>query len=487
MSLTSAIRTATGSLAGTSQQVSLLSRNIAGVGNPDYVRREAVVSTDRFGQMRVETQRQVNLSLFSSSITARSKAEASAVLSSGFDALARIQDLDNYSLSAFSQLQGLRDAVDLAATMPGDNATMNALLEQARTAASTISGSYQHILRLRAEADAQIVGGVERLNSLLSELKGINDQIVNGTRVGEDMSDAMDSRDTLINRISEEIGVDVLHRANNDVVLVASNGVILFEKQPRTVSFSPTASYGPSTTGNALYVDGIPVSGANASLPLTSGAIAGQLSLRDGALQDQLNQLDEIARGMVELFAETDQTGGGKPPLAGLFTWSGGPTVPASGALTSGIALTLSVNPLVDPAQGGDMSLVRDGAINGDADYLYNTDGSAGFSDRLYAIAEGFSADMSFDMAAGLGASRSLLDYSAASLDWLSEARRSANDTATYQSGLASHFKETLQSATGPNLDQEMSRLLEVERAYQASAKMLATIDELFNVLMQAA
>lgn len=486
MSLTSAIRTATGSLAGTSQQVSLLSRNIAGVGNPDYARRTAVVSTDQFGRMRVETQRQVNMSLFSASVTAQSGAQTANVLYQGLNALAGIQNLDNYSYSSFSQLQSLRDAVDLAAVSPGNSATMAALLEQARTAASTISGSYQDILTMRAQADAQIASGVDRLNSLLTEFKELNDFIVNGTRGGDDVSDAMDARDSALNQISEEIGVDVVQRANNDMVLVASNGVILFEKQPRSISFSPISSYGAGTSGNALYVDGIPVSGPNSSLPLTSGKLAGQLQLRDGPLQDQLNQLDEIARGLVELFAETDQTGGGKPPLAGLFTWSGGPAVPASGVLAPGIALGLAVNPLVDPSQGGDISLIRDGAINGDADYLYNTGGSAGFSDRLHALVDGFSSGRAFDPAAGIGSSAGLLDYAAASLDWLSGARQSASTNAAQKTELATHYRETLQSVTGPNLDEEMAHLLEVERAYQASAKMLSTIDDLFATLMQA-
>ena len=483
MTLTNAIRTATSALASSSQQVSVLSRNISGVGNPDYVRRDPTTNIAPFGQTRVETQRQIDRSLYASSITARANAEMHGAVADGLERLARIQNLEDYSLSALGQLQDLRSAVELAAAAPGNEAVLSSLVEQARTVASTISGNYGDVLSMRADADAAIKASVDRLNTLLGQFKELNDEVVTGTRTGQDVFDAMDARDAVINQISEEIGVSVLSRESNDLVLVASNGVILFETTARSVSFEPNAVYGPNTTGNAVYLDGIPVNGANASLPINSGRIAGNLQLRDDILSEQQRQLDEISRGLIEMFAETDQTGGGKPPLAGLFTWAGGPAIPASGVIEPGIALSLSINPAVDPAAGGNVTLIRDGAANGDADYLYNIGGASGFSDRLHALVDQFSQTMSFDPAAGLNPSASLLDYTAAALNGLSDQRQGAINTADYRQELAVRYKEALQSETGANLDHEMSRLLEVERAYQASAKILATVDELYTTL----
>lgn len=483
MTLTNAIRTATSALASSSQQVSVLSRNISGVGNPDYARRDPTTNIALYGQTRVETQRQIDRALYTNSITARANAEMHGAVADGLERLARIQDLEDYSLSALGQLQDLRTAVEMAAAAPGNNSALSSLVEQARGVASTISGSYGDVLSMRADADAAINASVDRLNTLLGEFKELNDEIVTGTRTGQDVFDAMDMRDTVINQISEEIGISVLPRENNDLVLVASNGVIVFETQPRSVSFEPNAVYGPNTTGNALYLDGIPVSGPNASLPIDSGRIAGNLQLRDDILANQQRQLDEISRGLVEMFAEHDQTGGGKPTLAGLFTWAGGPAVPASGVLEPGIALSLAINPAVDASAGGDAARLRDGVANGDADYLYNTGGGVGFSDRLHSLVDKFSETMSFDAAAGLNTSTNLLEYTSASLNGLSDMRQSATNTATYREELAVRYKEALQSETGANLDHEMSRLLEVERAYQASAKVLATVDELYATL----
>ena len=94
---------------------------------------------------------------------------------------------------------------------------------------------------------------------------------------------------------------------------------------------------------------------------------------------------------------------------------------------------------------------------------------------------------MTFDAAAGLPASQSLNGFGASAADSLNAQRAAALTEQEYRVELATQFKQSLQSETGPNLDYEMSRLLEVERAYQASAQMLQTVDELFDTLLSVA
>ncbi len=53
------------------------------------------------------------------------------------------------------------------------------------------------------------------------------------------------------------------------------------------------------------------MTGANSVMPLESGKIAGLAELRDNASVTYQSQLDEIARGLISAFAETDQSGAG--------------------------------------------------------------------------------------------------------------------------------------------------------------------------------
>jgi flagellar hook-associated protein 1 FlgK len=485
MTLTSALRTATSSLASHSQQISNLSRNISGIGDPNYVRRQSDVQTSQYGGTRVETRRIVSQSVFAASMTANADAERYSVIANGLNQIASVQDLNGFSFSTGSMLNDLQKAVDFAAATPSDSAGLNALAEQARSIATTMNMSYEAVLKLKTDADKAVSQSVASINTILEELEVANNQIVKGTIANEDVYDSMDIRDRLVNELSQELGVKVIPDENNGIIITMTNGALLFEERARDVSFQGTPSFGPTTVGGQLRVDGITVTGPGASMQLETGRIAGNLELRDNVLQGQQNQLDEIARGLVEAFAETDQSGGAKPALAGLFTWSGGPGIPASGTLEAGIAGTLSLNALVDPQSGGDVTLVRDGAINGDADYTYNPAGHASFSDRLYSLSSGIDGGMTFDLAAGLPANQSLKSYAEQSTDFLNSDRKSAISDSSYRSDLAVQFRQSLQNETGPNLDQEMSRLLEVERAYQASTRVMSTVDNMLNTLLE--
>ena len=91
----------------------------------------------------------------------------------------------------------------------------------------------------------------------------------------------------------------------------------------------------PGTTGNAVFIDGVPVTGANSVMPLKAGKIAGLAELRDNATVTYQNQLDEIARGLIAVFAESDQSATPTlPDVPGLFTYPGAPALPASATVS---------------------------------------------------------------------------------------------------------------------------------------------------------
>lgn len=487
MTLTDALRTANSSLSSHSQHISNISRNISGIGDPNYVRRDSEVYTDLYGSTRVEVQRYVNQSVYSAKIGAQGDAARAEVLAAGLSRLTALQGQNSFAFSPAKLLGDLQQMTEFAAAFPSDNAAMSSLVEQARTVANTINASYDEVMNMKEAADKEIAQSVETINSVLAQIKEVNDSIVTGTIGGRDVFDTMDVRDQLVNRLSEEIGIKVVTGDNNDIIITTTSGAMLFESSPREVSFVPTASYGPSTTGGELIVDGVTVSGPNATLKIDSGRIAGNLELRDDILVAQQNQLDELARGLVEIFAEQDNTGGGKPALAGLFTWDGGPAVPAAATLAPGIASSIRLNPLADPQVGGSPALIRDGAINGDLDYLYNIDGHAAFSDRLYELSANFDVTLTFDASAGLPASQSLNAFASTAVDYLNAQRVVAQDESSYRSELSTQFEQSLQTQSGPNLDYEMSRLLEVERAYQATARVLNTVDEMLATLIEVA
>jgi flagellar hook-associated protein 1 len=485
MSLTAALYSAQSSLAATSKQTAVVSRNISGAGDTNYTTRLAMLSTSDGGGAQVSVNRQSDPSLLAQYLTASSTSAGASALQSGLDQISGIYSADNYSAAPGALIGQLRDAIQLYASQPTDAATGDSAVNSAVTLANALNSGSQQVQNLRSQTDTQIASSVSNLNKLLSNFQDVNNQVVNGTRAGADVSDLLDQRDSILKQMSSIIGVTTMTRSDNDMVILTDGGTTLFDKTARTVSFQPTGAFDASTTGNPVYVDGVPLSHSSFGSSYGSGQLSGLLQVRDVYAPEYQSQLDEIARSLVSTFSEPDQTGSGQPNVPGLFTWSGAPAVPASGTLSPGIAETITVNPAFIRSDGGSATLLRDGGAGGAA-YVANTSGAASYTDRLQSLISGISAQQNYDPSAGLQSPNNLIDYASASVNWLEGVRQQATNDGTYQSTLASRAQDALSNATGVNIDQQMSTMLDLEHSYQASARVLTAVNDMLTQLMDA-
>ncbi|BCH30948.1 flagellar hook protein FlgK [Mesorhizobium sp. L-8-10] len=486
MSLTTALGIAQRSILSTSRQTSIVSQNISNVQNPDYSRRSAVLVSTAPGARTVEIQRATNVALFKNNLAALSSHAGQSTLLSGIENLTlHVNGVEN-GRSASTLIGKLQQALQSFGTTPSNENLGENVVEQARQLAKALNEGSAAIQQTRAQLDKDIKTSVASLNDLLGRFEQANKAVMHATQAGNDASDALDQRDALLKQISEIVPISTITRGNNDMVVTTASGVTLFEAVPRKVTFEPIPSYSATTSGNAIYVDGVPLvagSGANTD---AAGSLAAMLQMRDSVAPSMQAQLDEIARGLISSFAETDPTGAGSvPPLTGLFTWPGGPALPADGTVSPGLAGAIQVNPLIDSTAGGDVTLLRDGGINGSG-YVYNTSGGASFADLIYKYSEALDAPMTFDAAAGIGTEASVTDYAGSSISWLELARQQASEAAESKSSLLVRTSQALSNETGVNMDEEMARLLELEHAYQASARLIQAVDEMLSTLLEA-
>ncbi|WEX08324.1 flagellar hook-associated protein FlgK [Chelativorans sp. AA-79] len=484
MSLTSALSIAQSALFNTSRQTSIVSRNISEASNPDYTRRSASLHSTAGGARIGDIRRATDEVLFRQNLSAQSGWHAQSSLSKGLDTLqVNVNGVDNASSPA-SALGALQTALQTYAATPSNRTLAESAVEAARGVVRSLNDGTAAVQSFRSSIDREIAASVDELNRLLADFGAANEEIVSGTRAGRDVSDALDRRDALLKQISAHVPVSTVMRSNNDMVLTTTGGVTLFETVPRPVTFAPTATYTASTAGNGIYVDGVPLTAGSGGNTSASGSLAANLQLRDQVAVQMQRQLDEVARGLITAFAETDP-GGTLADAAGLFTWPGGPALPADGTLVDGLAGAIRVNPAMDSTVGGNPELLRDGGANGGA-YVHNADDAASYSGLLNSYVERLEEPVSFDPAASLGTSRSLMAFSSEAIGWLESLRQDAARGAEAKEALAMHTAASLSNETGVNMDEEMALLLELEHAYQASARLMSVIDEMLATLMEA-
>jgi flagellar hook-associated protein 1 FlgK len=472
----------------TGVQSSVISRNISGASVPSYSRKIAVLDNMPGAGVHVAAiQRAANAGLYANVLTATSGSAMQTAISDGLQKIAS-STVDDPQLdqSPTAQLNALKQALQQYANAP-DNATLaQAAVSSAKDMATALNQATQTVQSVREGADSDMAASVANINQLLSQFQTVNTAIVKGTITGDDVTDYLDQRDSIVSKLSQEVGVTMSIRANGDAALYTDSGVVLFDKTARTVSFAPTNAYTAGTTGNAVYIDGVPVTGANSVMPLKSGKLAGLAQLRDNATVTYQSQLDEIARGLIDTFKESDQSGAGLPDVPGLFTYPGAPAMPASATVSVGLAGLITVASSVDPASGGNPNLLRDGAISGNAAYQYNTTGDAGFSTRLQQLITGMDAPQPFDPAAQAKPSGSVIDFASSSASWIENQAQTANNNSQYQSTLLDRSTTALSNVNGVNMDDEMSSMLQIERTYAASSKIISVVNDMLNTLLTA-
>jgi flagellar hook-associated protein 1 len=489
MSLTAALDSARASLMASGIQSSTISRNIAGASAAGYSRKIAVLDNlPGAGVYVAAIQRAASSGLYDNVLTATSTSAKQSAILDGLQKIASATvDDPELDQSPTAQLNALKKALQQYANAPDNTTLAQAAVTSAKDMAIALNQATQTVQTVREGADADMQTSVQNINRLLSQFQTVNTAIVKGTISGDDITDYLDQRDSIVSQMSQEVGVSMSLRPNGDAALYTDSGVVLFDKIARTVSFAPTNAYTAGTTGNAVYIDGVPVTGANSVMPLKSGKLAGLAQLRDNDTVTYQSQLDEIARGLVDAFKESDQSPVPTlPNVPGLFTYPGAPAMPASATVLVGLAGTISVAASVDPAQGGNPNLLRDGAISGNVAYQYNTAGNGGYSARLQQLIGAMDASQPFDATTQGKPNGSLIDFASSSTSWIENQRKTADSNVTYQKTLLDRSTAALSNVSGVNMDDEMSLMLQVERTYSASSKIISTVDEMLQSLLAA-
>lgn len=475
MSLTSALNTAKTSLSAIQTQTSVASSNIANVNVQGATRKTANVVTAANGSVAV-----TSVSQSSNSVLFRNMLDATSSVSqytAQYEALSRINEVvgdTNSGVSPQAKIASLQDALNDLATTPGSSEMQHAALQAAQDLVSTLNENTEIVSTIRRDADTQLVNAAADMNDLLSQFEAVNRQIVSGTAKGSDVTDMVDKRDQLVTKLSQYVGVNVQTRGNNDMVLFTDSGVTLFETTARAVSFQATNPLQDGKNGNAFYIDGIAVTGDNAYMPLKSGSVLGATNVRDEICGTYQTQLDEIARGLINAFAETDPAGVGTK-ATGLFT-AAGLTFPLDDTV-SGLARNIQVA----SAAATNPSAIRDGVT-----YSFNTGALGGYSARINDLLTNMATKTSFSPSAKDDTDATLANFAASSVSWLQQTRSSTSDTVDSKATLLTSTQTTLSDETGINLDTELTKLIDLERSYQASSKIISVVDDMMQHLLES-
>lgn len=483
MSISGALNNAMTGLRAAGRATQVVSSNLSNVLTQGYAPRSLELSSQSLGGIggvRIDgILRNVDPALISD------RQLASAAYSNHSTTLNFMSDLEGLvgtpdQIGALTQqISAFESSLITAASRPDAPDRLLGAVNAARDLTTSVNEMSMGVQNLRTRADQSIGTQVSRLNDALSELQTLNGQITSAQVRGADDASFMDYRQKLVDEISEMVPVKTVSRANGAIALFTSGGAILIDGKAAEIGFEPVNLIAAGMSLEAGSLSGLTVNGVDVRTGPDNGALRGgslsaQFEIRDQLAPDAQDQLDAVARDLVERFealAPISPSGGALP---GLFTDNGS----RFDVLEEiGLAGRLTLNHNIDPRQGGETWKLRDGLAE-------TTPGDVGDARLLHSFAEVLS-DARQPGSGNFGTgSFSAVNLSSTMMSLFATERTSSEQHLSFASSQLNELTQQ-ELANGVDSDAELQRLILIEQAYAANARMIQTVDEMMQTLLR--
>lgn len=483
MTITSALNSAMSGLHAASRASGLVSNNIANALTPGYARRTLAISASSIGNtggVRIDgVTRHVDAQVIADRRLAGSEFGYRTNTSSFLN---RVEDLigtPDQAGSLSARLADFQNSLITASSRPDAPERLDIAALSARDLANSINAVSRGIQDARTEAERSIATQVEKLNSTLKAVQQINVSITAANAQNAEISALQDQRQVLIDEISEIVPVRMVDRDHGTVALYTTGGSILLDGRPAEVGFEATNLVTPymsidDGTLSGLTVNGYAVNTSSNAGRLHGGTLGAQFEIRDELAPAAQAQIDALARDLIERFENAAVDPTLAMGQAGLFTDEGAPVDPLADL---GLSSRIALNASVDPAKDGETWRLRDGlgAL---------APGSSGDATLLNALSDALTtARIPSSGGFGPGAlSASGLVTSIGSN--IGSDRLHEDQLLSFASARFYELTER-ELENGVDTDVELQNLMIIEQAYAANARVIETVDQMFDTLMR--
>jgi flagellar hook-associated protein 1 FlgK len=482
MSISSALSNALSGLTSAARAADVVSSNTANVMTAGYARRELAVSSRAIGGTGAGVWvdgivRIVNQAILTDRRLADAEAGNAGARTAFLTGIEALIGAPGEAGSLAGRLAGFESALIEAASRPDSEARLATVLRSAQSLAGRITTLAAATQQARMDADQSIAGQVQMLNDSLVQIDRLNAEIMAQRAAGGDAAALIDQRQVLVDRVAEIVPVREAARDHGQISLYTTGGALLLEGNPAEIGFAAAGVITADMTMasgalSGLTINGMAVSTADSGL-FGGGTLGAAFSQRDELAPQLQVQLDAFARDLISRFEAAGVDSTLPAGAAGLFTDAGSALDISA---ETGLAGRISLNALVDPAQGGALWRLRDGL--GAA-----SPGDVGDARLLNAFKTALTEARAPASGNFIGAARSASGLAADILSQISSARQTAEDQHSYAAARQEALT-ALQLADGVDTDHEMQMLLQIERAYAANARVLKTVDEMIQQIM---
>lgn len=321
--------------------------------------------------------------------------------------------------------------------------------EQVRQSGEYLSNSFQNLYtrltNLKSNLNEQVRTEVDEINGTLNQISELNVKIAGTEQKGIVANEYRDRRDLLLKEISGKMDVTITEHEDG-MTTVAIDGRILVERNDVFELDVQSVSDGESISLNPIWIED------NTAIDIRSGSLAGILEVRDNVIDEKLEDLDLLANTFVEQVNAIHQQG---------YTQDGSTGVMFFNSNTTGASdIALSSEVLDDTAK-----------------IAASADANLGDGSNALAISQ---LESSRIMEGG----STVVDFFASVIGKLGVEAQEATFMRENQELMVYQLENQQASVSGVSLDEEMTQLLKYQQAFDAAAKLIQTVDEMMETII---
>lgn len=433
--------------------VAVVGQNVAGASTAGYVRRTAVLQERAIGGVELQSvSRAFDRFAFGAAVAERGKLGSATARSESLGDLQSRLSLGSAGTLA-DRMQAVFDAFNALTARPDDTSLRGDLLAKAEAFAQSTSDSARTVQTYRADVLQQTQDTVSAANQQLTRVAVLNKEIAKAVAAGEDALPLRDERDSLVRGLGESLGARAIEDKQGNYTVFALGTALVDGDQASQLSASVDATN--RTTLSLTRPSGATVDVRSA---VREGTLGGLVEARDTDAVALETSLDQFAYDFATKMNTLHASGFGLDAVSGRNLY-------ATTATATGAASALSL----------DASMV-------------------GHPERIAAASSASSLPGGGDLALALGAvaDSSLagggkpVDRLSALLGDVGVRKVKADDERAVREDTVAQTEALETRGSGVSIDEEMVDLTRYQRAYEASVRMLRTVDELLDGLIRS-
>lgn len=335
--------------------------------------------------------------------------------------------------------------------------------ELVKQAGKAVVQDFQRLSRqmkdVQMNVDQQIKDELAEINAMTKEISNLNEKIVHIEISGNPANDQRDRRDELVKKLGEKVNIKYTEGDGGKItVTMGGNAILVSGDEAATLRWASTPEKGDKREGN---FDVIYDMGGTDAFAVTDqikgGKLGGSIDIRDKAINKLMDRIDEIAYTLAEKVNEAHSLGVDRYGFTGqkFFDLQG----PVRGAAERiGVAREIE----------RDVWKINAGSAPG-----------APGDNRVSNLIAGLQYERFMDNGAS-----TINDYYNGIVSQMAVDTKQANSTLEYQNNVLMQLKNIRENISGVNLDEEAVKMVEYQKAFDASAKLIKTADEMLETVL---